>query len=518
MSRDTDDPTTWSAGEIAEKIASGAVSAAEVTEACIRRINQVNPSLNAMVVPLFDRARVDAAAVDRARSRGESLGPLAGVPLTVKESFDVAGTPSTLGLSSRARHRAANDDCHVARLRSSGAILLGKTNVPQLLMGNESDNPVYGRTNNPWNTERAAGGSSGGEAALVAAGGSALGLGSDIGGSVRLPAHACGIHAIKPTSGRLTMASDAPVFPGQEAIVVQPGVMARHVGDLRLGLQCLCAPDQIFVAELPSSSPPRVDQMRIAFYTDNGVISVAPAIARAVREVAAALANCGARVEEWQPPEAAEAWTAYLGIMLADGCAGARRMAEGSRLQPRLRHMFLCGRFPRWLLAGVASPVLRMLGQRNLARDIGAMGHVSAEEYCRLVQWRADYRQRFLDSLSRGGFDAIVCPPDALPALLHGGSEFLASALSYPAIYNLLGMPAGAVAVTTVRPDEETRRAAGGDRVERMAIECERNSAGLPVGVQVAARHWREDIVLNVMGVIEDQFSGSPGYPRRPPI
>jgi fatty acid amide hydrolase len=130
-----------------------------------------------------------------------------------------------------------------------------------------------------------------------------------------------------------------------------------------------------------------------------------------------------------------------------------------------------------------------------------------------LLDWRTSFRTRFLEALTRGGFDAIVCPPDALPALRHGSGEYLAAALSYAAIFNLLGMPAGVVAATRVRPNEESDRGPGLDWVEGQALRCEKGSAGLPVGVQVVARHWREDVVLSVMRVLEEYFRGQPGYP-----
>ncbi len=197
-----------------------------------------------MVVSLFDRALDEADAADAARSRGEPLGPLHGVPVTIKEQFLVADTPTTVGLPSRASHRAAGDGPLVRRLRQAGAIVLGKTNVSQMLIYHESDNPVYGRTNNPWDPERTPGGSSGGEAAIVAAGGSPLGLGGDFGGSIRVPAHFSGVHGLRPTAGRLTVL-DTPggIFPaGQEAIIPQPGPMARTVEDLALAMQVLAAP------------------------------------------------------------------------------------------------------------------------------------------------------------------------------------------------------------------------------------------------------------------------------------
>jgi fatty acid amide hydrolase len=191
-----------SAVELAEMIARGEATSLEVVDAHIERVEQVNQALNAVVVKLYDRARASAREADDRRARGDALGPLHGVPVSVKEALDVEGTPSTFGLPSRAGGEAERDCDYVARLREAGAIVIGKTNVAQLLLYYESDNPVYGRTNNPWNLERTPGGSSGGEAAIIAARGSPMGLGTDIGGSVRVPATFCGIAALKPTMGR----------------------------------------------------------------------------------------------------------------------------------------------------------------------------------------------------------------------------------------------------------------------------------------------------------------------------
>jgi fatty acid amide hydrolase len=300
---------TLGAGGIANCVASGDLSAREVVEEHIRRIEEVNSRLNAVVVPLFDRARNDAAAADAARSRGEPLGPLHGVPVTIKEQFLVAGTPTTVGLPSRVSHRAASDGPLVQRLRQSGAIVLGKTNLSQLLIYHESDNPVYGRTNNPWDPGRTPGGSSGGEAAIVAAGGSPLGLGGDFGGSIRIPAHFSGLHGLRPTAGRLTgLDTPAAVFAkGQEAIVPQPGPLARTVEDLALAMSVLAAPG---LEAIDPGVPPvpwpdwtgvSLSGLRVAAYADDGFFRPAPAVRRAVREAAAALRTLGAQVEDWTP-------------------------------------------------------------------------------------------------------------------------------------------------------------------------------------------------------------------------
>ena len=185
------------------------------------------------------RGSREARAIDDCRRRGEPLGPLAGVPITVKECFQLTGTPTTLGVRRRGESHetvplATTDGPLIARLRSAGAIVVGKTNVPQLMLLYETDNPVYGRTNNPWDMGRGSGGSSGGEAAIIAAGGVPLGLATDLGGSIRQPAHVCGIHGLKPSGGRLTCVGSSSAFTGFDAMPIQPGPMARHVEDLAL--------------------------------------------------------------------------------------------------------------------------------------------------------------------------------------------------------------------------------------------------------------------------------------------
>ncbi|UCC93731.1 MAG: hypothetical protein JSW25_03445, partial [Thermoplasmata archaeon] len=227
------------AAEIAQRIRSGEVTSAQVTQAFIARIKEVDPSLNAVVVPLFDEAMAQAAEADRAVSEGRELSPLHGVPMTIKEQYNVRGTPTTLGLESLADNVYDWEGLLVTKLRSAGVVFLGKTNVPQLLVADETDNTVYGRTNNPWDTDRSPGGSSGGESALIAARGSPLGLGGDFGGSIRVPCHFSGIAGLKPTTGRLAL-SDVPTgiyAAGQEAVLFQAGPMARHVDDLAVAMR-----------------------------------------------------------------------------------------------------------------------------------------------------------------------------------------------------------------------------------------------------------------------------------------
>jgi fatty acid amide hydrolase len=510
-----------SAGELAGAIAAGTVTSREAVEAHIQRIRAVNPDLNALIFPRFDEARAEAAEADARHGRGEPLGPLHGVPITVKDSFDVAGLPTVVGLPSRTGHRAGADSPLVARLRAAGAIILGKTNVPQMLLYNETDNPVFGLTRNPWDQGRAPGGSSGGEGATIAAGGSPLGIGSDIGGSIREPAHACGIHGLKPTTGRLSLAGEADswLFAGQEAILAQPGPLARTVADLALAMEILTAPGQErfdpAIPPVPWRDPAevRLSGLRVGFYTDDGFFPAAPALRRAVREAAEALRLEGAAVEPFTPPDVAEAMRIYFGVLGADGGRNLLPLLAGGQVDRRLGSLVQVASMPKPFRITLAA-LLAAFGQRRMAETVRAVGQVSTGAYWNLTAARARYKERFLAALDEGGFDVIICPPHALPALTHGASYSLSSAASYAMLYNLLGMPAGVVSLTRVRPGEESDRPASRDGYERAARQVEEGSAGLPVGVQVVARHWREDAVLAVMAALEARFRTRTDYPQ----
>src|SRR6266545_290017 len=508
-----------SANQMARLVAAREVSANELVEAHVRRIEAVNPSLNAVVIPLFEQARAQAAAADAARGRGDERGVLHGVPITVKESFDVVGTPTSAGVTRQAEQLASDDGPLVWRLREAGAILLGKTNVAQLLLYQETDNPLHGRTNNPWDPDRSPGGSSGGEAAIIAAGGSPLGLGSDIGGSLRVPAHFCGIHSLKPTRERLTRRGsfDGRMFPGETAIVGQAGPLARSVEDLGLAMRALVGEgdrDDPSVPPVALRDPAggELGGLRIGMFSDDGLFPVSPGVRRAVEEASRVLADLGAEVEEFPPPNPEEAFALYYGILSADGGGWVKEWLGESPVDRRVRALILLARLPRPVRAA-AVVVARTLGQAGLTLVTRSMGRRSTEEYWGLVERWERYQLRFLAAMAERGIDALICPPHPLPALTHGATHDLGTAGTYATLFNLLGMPAGVVSVTRVTPGEESDRPAPKDRALSAARKVETGSSGLPVGVQVVARHWREDLVLALMAALEEEFRVKPDYP-----
>lgn len=510
-----DDFLSMSVPELTGLMRTGTASSAEIVEAHIRRIEAVNPQLNAMVWPLFDLARAEAQAADKVRARGEELGPLHGVPVTIKECYDVVGTPTTNGIPTRATHRAERDCFPVARLRKAGAILLGKTNVPQLLLDIESDNPLYGRVNHPADVGRTPGGSSGGEAALIAAGGSPLGLAGDIGGSIRIPSHFCGICGLKPTSHRLPRAIDESLMPGMEGIIDQTGILGRTVADVQLGMAVLAAPG--LEAGDPATPPVKwrdpgsvdVKGLRIGFYVDDGHTSPSPAIRRAVREAAAALADLGCHVVEMIPPDGGEAQRIFLGLMGGDRGAWAKHVLQGNSRDPRIAALLATGMIPGSVRRGLAA-LMDLAGQKGTARTFRSLGDGSAASYWRAVDDRNRFKARFMSVMDGGPLDAVLCPPFAVPALTHGASQFLNTQGSYATTYNILGLPAGVVPVARIRAGEESDRPPSGDLVVKALRKTEAGSAGLPVGVQVAARYWREDVALAVMAALEERFRQQP--------
>ncbi len=287
---------------LAQVIRAGEISSVEVTEAFLRRIREVNPKLNAVVQVCADAALSEAARADRALAKGECFGPLHGVPMTLKDSFDSAGVVSAGGTLGRKDFVPVKDATVLSRLRKNGAILLGKTNTPEFTLMYETDNLGYGRTNNPYDLECSPGGSSGGAAAIVASGGSPFDVGSDYGGSLRYPAHCCGITSIKPTSGRVPRTGHILPFGGVLDSFQQVGPVAKRVEDLEYILPLITGPDWIdpSIVPMPLGESKNVDirTMRVAFHTDNGLHPASEETVLAVHAAAKALEAAGALVEE----------------------------------------------------------------------------------------------------------------------------------------------------------------------------------------------------------------------------
>jgi amidase len=448
----------------ARLIREGAISSRDLISAHLDRIGEVNPYLNAAVEVLREPALAEAGAVDRRRADGLKLRPLEGVPFSVKDSIEVAGTvcsAGTLGYSANSPSPA--DATLVARLRGAGAIPLARTNLPDLLFAFESDNLIFGRTNNPYNALRTSGGSSGGEAALIAACGSPFGLGSDAAGSVRLPAHYCGISTIKPTSGRLPRTGHVPPAGGWIETLWQIGPMARRVEDLWAMMELLAGPDRQdrTVVPMPFAPMPfaRTSQRpRIAFFVDNGILAADSDTAAVIRRAAGALEQHGLSVEEFRPPPVEQSYDLEMKFLGADGGDGLRQFLV--EIGSHRTHPLLEG----WLAK---------LGRHRTTVG-GFAGYWAELDRFRTGMYRTLQR-----------FDVILSPVAAFPAVAHGTStdERIFPGFSYTMTHNLTGWPAA-------------------------VVRCGASAQGLPIGVQIAAGPWREDLALTVAETLETLLGG----------
>ncbi|UUO05509.1 amidase [Blastopirellula sp. J2-11] len=511
-------PLLWrkSATQIAAGVVAGDFSVTEVVEQHAQRIEKVNPQINAIVYSLLDAARKTAQAFDNARRPSEP-GLLHGVPITIKECYYVQGAPATIGLTHK-QSISQQDGPHVQQLRSAGAIPLGVTNVPQLMILHETDNPVYGRTNNPWSLEHGVGGSSGGEAAIIAAGGSPLGLGSDLGGSIRLPAHFCGVHGIKPTNRRLARVGAFANLRGMQGVEYQTGPLARHVEDLELALRVLSSPEygwrngDVGRAALAPSSEVDFTQLRIGYWEDDGYFQAAPAIRRVVRESVTALRECGAEVIELPPPNVPAALQHYFAMVSADGGNDFRQLLKGSKQDAEVARIVRLAKTPRWIRPLMAA-MLRMRGEKKLADLFVAAGPRSSKSLWKATAASLEFVASIQQSWDDANIDAVITPPHALPAFLHGMAVELLPSASYALLFNLLGVPCGVVTCSQVGDNELSDRTDLSDPVERSAQRVEFASRGLPVGLQVAARPWREDQLLAIMSKVESYFRDRADYP-----
>jgi amidase len=455
-----------SAREQAKAIREKQISSAELTRACLARIAEVNPKLNAVVQLPAATALAEARAADSALARGEISGPLHGVPFTLKDAIETEGVVSTGGTLGRANYVPKEDATVVKRLRAAGCILLGKTNCPEFGWAWESDNLIYGRTNNPHDLSLSPGGSSGGESAIIAAGGSPFGLGSDAGGSVRFPAHCTGIAAIKPTSGRVPRTGHFPGPGGTLDALWQIGPLARSVEDLNTILPVISGVDWRDHAAVPmplgDAEHVNLKALRVAFHTDNGIETPSQETIDAVLSAAKALETSVSGVEEARPPGIEQTYDIYFGLFTADGGMGLEELLEAAgtkRVHPLMQR------------------VLEL--QRSHAKSMAAFVELTA-------QWDA-FRRSLLTFMEQ--YDVLVCPVCSFTGMVHGSTYDRLSAFSYTMTYNLTGWPAAVVRAGSTR-------------------------GGLPIGVQIVARPWREDVALAVAARIEKSLGG---YQPPPP-
>jgi len=475
---DSDDPLFMSATRLAELIREKKLSVTEVVKLHIARIEAVNPKINAVVALCFERALVEAATADAAIARGAKVGPLHGVPMTIKDSFDTEGVVSSAGTMGRKDFIPAKDATVVARARAAGAILLGKTNTPEFTLGvgpRGTDNLVYGLTRNPYHLDYQPGASSGGSGASVAAGFASFDIGSDWLGSIRDPSNACGVVGLKPTHGRLPRTGHVIGYGGLFDSFQQVGPLVRRAEDLALLMPVLGGPDNWDAATLPvplgDAASVQLRGLRVAFYPTNGENEPSAEVQALVRRCAGYFEKAGCRVTQDMPPkmsELAEARGAFNGAV--GGYLTRVLLERSGTKQP----------YPHLPMGGEEKP------SADLTRFAEELDAVRSEQ----LAWFDNYDLILCPASVRAALplDREVPPPTPPPPAPGGRRR---RSPYYLGIYNTNGWPAGVVRAGTSTEDP-----------------------GMPLGVQVIGRPWREDHVIAALMHIERE---SGGY-RRPSL
>lgn len=475
------------AQELATGIRQRQVSAIEVLDAHLTQISRHNLVLNAFVTLDEERARMQAREADAALARGDVWGPLHGVPITIKDSIATAGLRTTSGFPPLADYVPSADAPVVARLRAAGAIILGKTNLPALASGFQADNPLFGRTNNPWDLTRTPGGSTGGGGAAVAAGLTPLDIGSDLGGSLRVPAHYCGAYTIKPTEHRVPLTGHIPELPGAPRSLrhmAQIGPLARSIDDLILALCLIAGPDgqQWEVPPVPLELPPHIAlrELRLAWTDDFGGLPVTGDTRTALVGLARELQQLGCRIER-RTPEGFDfmvAWETY----------GEMRQAEvGSGFSPEMEAKEAAQRgvtldSPIPMLRGAArarNATMRQYTTALLKRD--ALISILEQFF---EQWDA-----WLCPVAAGPAFPH-CPPDTPIAVDEQAVPYLMAVSPFCNVFNLTGHPA-------------------------VVLPLAHSQEGLPLGVQVVGRRWGEMALLAIaaqLALVVGPFQHPPGY------
>lgn len=467
---------------------SGKISAREALDQSLERIAAHNDELNAIVVPDFDRARICAAAADAALARGER-GALLGVPVSVKESFNVASLPTTWGNPAASRRPARQDAVAVSRLRQAGAVILGKSNLAMNLADFQSVNPVHGRTCNPWDLARTPGGSSGGGAAAVAAGLVCLELGSDAGGSLRIPAHCCGTFSHKPTHGLVPTRGHAPpgspeLSVGSDPDLAVVGPLARCAADLRLALEVLAGPDdaqaQGYRLALPPARHNRLDEFRVLLILDHPRAPLSAEVRTVIEGFADELRRLGCTVQGASP-------------LLPD-------LALMNDTFTLLAQAFVGALLPEAVYAELAAHVDRA----RAGKDSGGMG--SAGLVASHRQWlHAHHRRTLLAHQWRQLFqewDLLLCPAMPIPAFLHDDTQMQRRRIEIdgrPVPYGALGVWAGPASLC-------------GLPATTMPIGL--GASGLPVGIQIIGPYLEDHSTITFAALAERELGGFRAPPR----
>lgn len=521
--------TSATATEIVQRISASEWTASQVLEAYIARAVEAQRRTNCLTEVFFEDARRQAIQLDEEFAATKKVrGRLHGVPMTFKDQFEIAGYDTTIGFTRWANQPCTDDAFLVSLCRAEGAIIIAKTNVPQTMFAFECSNPLWGRTLNPWNDKYTCGGSTGGEAAVLAMDGSALGVGSDVGGSIRIPASYCGIYSLKPSTGRVSAHGARGCRPGFEAIRVAYGPMARSIEDCDLFSRITFG--QLDPARRVTPVPYRPvelpKKLKFGYYFCDSLAQSSPATVRAIQETVNGLRKAGHECVEFStllPPSAMEV---FVGLVTSDGYKKMLSHLQGDPQEDSLFLSTLGAKVPGFVRSLMCWAAQTFFGDRMFPRFFSQARTKSVIEFCDLIDRRNKVEEAWYQEVwDKHEFDGIIAPVQALPVIPHGACAYLSGMASATVLFNVIDSPVGIVPVTRVDasldqlPSNFKPGETGGSTIfEKFmyqdgsrTVYNPQEMAGMPVGVQIVGRKWDDEKVLAMMRVV-DEVLGPRGF------
>nr|CDJ82041.1 Amidase domain containing protein [Haemonchus contortus] len=510
-----DEIAAWDFHELREKLQRGHVSCLEVLRTYQYKAIQAHTKTNCATLFIKESERWAADLDEKALAPDFVKPPFFGIPISLKECISLEGYDTTRGFVQDVGKPSKSDSLLVQQVKQLGFIPYVQTNVPQSLLAYSCSNPIYGTTNTPADKSRTSGGSSGGESALLAADGSLIGIGGDVGGSIRIPCHFTGMAGIKPSSLRFSHRGNPGAVPGRPLINANEGPMTK---DILTSVEFLKEVwSKNWIAENDPYVPPVVwnDEMyrkgnkyRIGYYVDDGWFTPVPAIQRAVLEAKAHLEAAGHTVVPFSPPKVPQMIRHNVRALCVDGGTYIYNKLWNDIIDPSLYGQMLILLVPIWIQRILAYPVEKVFPRlANVMRAMTLSTAELRETYAEIEQYRGD----FVELMMENKIDALLCPPQVLTTPKHDIPAKLFSAVNYTALFNLLDFGAGVVNVTKVNESDEQKLQDNyptTDSWYRTAKEACKDSIGYPVNVQVAAPPYREEIVLRLLRDIEIAVTG----------
>ena len=505
-----------SASELAQKIRTKEFSCEEVVTCYIRRAYNIGRSLNLIAEEAYLPALETAKKFDRALAKGKPpKGILYGVPISVKDHIAMKGACTSCGITNACDIPDMEDAVVLQLLKEQGAIPFVRSNVPQALAWIETDNYIYGRSLNPWDTSRSTGGSSGGEGGLIASRASPLGIGTDSAGSIRVPCAFCGVYGYKPTAERVSELGIYSPLPHRHSpfghlkmSVVGP--MGRSVEDLILFMKSIWTPKHfeydkivpplVFNEELFQSTLKR--KLRIGYYINDGQFECCPSVERSIRETVKKLSEAGHEVVEFQLPNFRELLENIISLLSSDNWKFLEDMLQGEPAKWYFRPGLVARHFV--FFKSVTTSILEFLGEYRIGHLLKLTGEKTADKTMKNFNYKEKYAEELIEKWMQEDIDVLLCPTWPLPAIKHKFSLKLFIANNYALLFNLLRLPAGIIPVSEVFPEECRYSSVWKDAATSTSQQNMLNAEGLPVTIQLVGLPFRDELTLAAMKVVED--------------